>query len=107
MIPSVDFIGMTDAALVDEAAKLHALADAIKVKLDEAKAILRSRGAGDIFGDAYKATIGKDTVSWVLNKDLILKDMGEAWVTKHSKQILSAGRVTFKPYVALGDIRVA
>jgi hypothetical protein len=107
MIPSVDFIGMSDAALVDEAAKLHALADAIKVKLDEAKAILRSRGAGDIFGDSYKATIGKDTVSWVLNKDLILKNMGEAWVTKHSKQVVSSGRVTFKPYVALGDIRIA
>ena len=33
MIPSVDFIGMSDAALVDEAAKLHALADAIKVDI--------------------------------------------------------------------------
>ena len=107
MIPSVDFIGMSDAALVDEAAKLHALADAIKVKLDEAKAILRSRGTGDIFGDTFKATIGKQSVAWVLNKDYIVEVMGPEWVTMHSKQILSAGRVTFKPYVALGDIRVA
>lgn len=107
MIPSVDFIGMSDAALVDEAAKLHALADAIKVKLDEAKAILRSRGAGDIYGDAYKAVIGKETVSWVLNKDLIAKDMGEAWVVKHSKQIVSAGRVSFKPYTTLGEVKAA
>ena len=107
MIPSVDFIGMSDAALVDEAAKLQALADAIKVKLDEAKAILRSRGAGDVFGNTFKATIGKDTVSWVLNKDLILKDMGEAWVIKHSKQMVSSGRVTFKPHTTLGDIKVA
>jgi hypothetical protein len=107
MIPSVDFIGMSDAALVDEAAKLHALADAIKVKLDEAKAILRSRGAGDIFGYSYKATIGKQSVAWVLNKDYIVDVMGPEWVTMHSKQIVSAGRVTFKPHVTLGDIKVA
>jgi hypothetical protein len=107
MLPFPDFIGMSDAALVDEAAKLHALADTIKVKLDEAKAILRSRGAGDIYGDAYKAVIGKETVSWVLNKDLIAKDMGEAWVVKHSKQIVSAGRVSFKPYVSLGEVKAA
>jgi hypothetical protein len=107
MLPFPDFIGMSDAALVDEAAKLHALADSIKVKLDEAKAILRSRGAGDIYGDAYKAVIGKETVSWVLNKDLIAKDMGEAWVVKHSKQIVSAGRVSFKPYTTLGEVKAA
>lgn len=107
MLPFPDFIGMSDAALVDEAAKLHALADTIKVKLDEAKAILRSRGAGDIYGDAYKAVIGKETVSWVLNKDLIAKDMGEAWVVKHSKQIVSAGRVSFKPYTTLGEVKAA
>jgi len=107
MLPFPDFIGMSDAALVDEAAKLHALADTIKVKLDEAKAILRLRGAGDIYGDAYKAVIGKETVSWVLNKDLIVKDMGEAWVVKHSKQIVSAGRVSFKPYTTLGEVKAA
>ena len=107
MLPFPDFIGMSDAALVDEAAKLHALADTIKVKLDEAKAILRSRGAGDIYGDAYKAVIGKETVSWVLNKDLIAKDMGEAWMVKHSKQIVSAGRVSFKPYTTLGEVKAA
>jgi hypothetical protein len=107
MIPSVDFIGMSDAALVDEAAKLHALAEAIDKKLKEAKEILRSRGAGDIFGDAYKATIGKESVSWLLNKDLITENMGKAWVIKHSKQVVSAGRVTFKPHVTLGDIKVA
>jgi len=43
----------------------------------------------------------------VLNKDLILKDMGEAWVIKHSKQMVSSGRVTFKPHTTLGDIKVA
>jgi hypothetical protein len=107
MLPFPDFIGMSDAALVDEAAKLHALADSIKVKLDEAKAILRSRGAGDIYGDAYKAVIGKETVSWVLNKDLIVNEMSEAWVVKHSKQIVSAGRVSFKPYTTLGEVKAA
>lgn len=107
MLPFPDFIALSDAALVDEAAKLNALADAIKVKLDEAKALLRLRGAGDIYGNAYKATIGKEIISWSLNKDLVTKTMGEPWVIKHSKQIVSAGRVSFKPHVTLGEIKVA
>jgi hypothetical protein len=107
MLPFPDFIALSDAALVDEAAKLNALADAIKVKLDEAKALLRLRGAGDIYGNAYKATIGKEIVSWSLNKDRITETMGKACVIKHSKQIVSAGRVSFKPHVTLGEIKVA
>jgi len=107
MIPSVDFIGMSDAALVDEAAKLHALAEAIDKKLKEAKEILRSRGQKEIFGHTFKATVGDTIVSWSLDKEKVNEAMGKAWVLKHSKQNISAGRVTFKPHVTLGDIKVA
>jgi hypothetical protein len=107
MIPALDFIGMTDETLIDEAAKLHTLAKAIDAKLDEAKAIIRSRGMKEIYGTSFKATVGDTVVSWALDKTKITEAMGEAWVTKHSKQIVKAGSVSFKPYVALGDIKVA
>jgi hypothetical protein len=107
MIPALDFVGMTDTAIIDEAAKLHALAKAIEAKLDEAKAIIRSRGMKEMHGTSYKATVGDTVVSWALDKNKITEAMGEAWVLKHSKQIVKAGSVSFKPYVALGDIKVA
>jgi len=107
MIPAFDFIGMTDETLVDEAAKLHALIASLDAKLTEAKAIIRSRGMKEIFGTSYKVTVGDTVVSWALNKDKITQEMGEAWVIKRSKQIVKAGAVSFKPYVALGDIKIA
>jgi hypothetical protein len=107
MIPALDFVGMTDTALIDEAAKLHTLAKAIEAKLDEAKAIIRSRGMKEIHGTSFKATVGDTVVSWALDKNKITEAMGDAWVTKHSKQIVKAGSVSFKPYVNLGEIIAA
>jgi len=107
MIPAVDFIALSDADLVDETAKLHALHAAIGKKLDEAKAVIRSRGKSEINGHAFTAKVGDSVIAWSLDKDKITKEMGEMWVQKHSKQSMRAGAITFSAYVDLASVKVA
>jgi hypothetical protein len=107
MIPSVDFVGMADADLIDEAAKLQSLHAAIGKKLEEAKTIIRSRGQSQINGHTFMAKIGDPVEAWSLDKDKITKAMGEKWVAKHSKKSVRSGSVSFSAYVDLGSVKAA
>ena len=55
-IPAMDLVGLSDTALVDEAAKIDMTIKALTKKLDEAKAIIRSRGVDELLGTNFRAT---------------------------------------------------
>lgn len=107
-IPTLDFHSINDdAVLIDEAGKLDTLVKALTKKLDEAKTVIRSRGLREINGTSFKATVSDAVESTTLDKDKILKELGETFVKQYSKKSVSASRVTLKPYISLGEILVA
>jgi hypothetical protein len=107
-IPTLDWQSINDdAVLIDEAGKLDTLVKALTKKLDEAKIVIRSRGLREINGTSFKATVSDAIESSSLDKDKILKELGETFIKKYSKTTTSAGRVTLKPYINLGEILVA
>ncbi len=48
-------------------------------------------------GNTFKAQIVEATTQWHLNKETITLEMGQDWVTKHSKSSLRAAYVLVKP----------
>jgi hypothetical protein len=106
-IPPLDFLMLDDAALVDEAAKLDVTIKTLTKKLDEAKAIIRSRGVPEMFGTNFRAVISTPALRWTLDTDKVKTEMGDMWVTAHSKVSQPSPSVSFRPYVTLGEIAVA
>ena len=106
-IPAMDLVGLTDTALVDEAAKIDMTIKALSKKLDEAKAIIRSRGVSELMGTNFKATVSSPGLRWSLDTDRVKLEMGEDWYVAHCKVSQPAPSVSFKPYLSLGEIQVA
>jgi len=106
-IPTPDLLKLDDATLVDEAAKMDAMIKTLTKKLDEAKAIIRSRGNGELYGSAFKAVVSTPAVRWSLDTDRVKAEMGEDWYAARSKVSQPSPSVSFKPYVSLGEIAVA
>lgn len=106
-IPHTDLIALSNTALIDEAAKIDMTIKALTRKLDEAKAIIRSRNVPEIFGTNFKAVISTPAMRWTLDTDRVKLEMGETWYTERCKVSMPAPSVSFKPYVSLGEIQVA
>jgi len=106
-IPAMDLVSLSDTALVDEAAKIDMTIKALTKKLDEAKAIIRSRGVDELLGTNFRATVSTPSVRWTLDTERVKTEMGEIWYTSRCKVSQPSPSVSFKPYISLGDIQVA
>ncbi len=106
-IPALDFIGLSDTALVDEAAKMDMAIKALTKKLDEAKVIIRSRGVNELNGTSFKATVSNPGLRWSLDTDRVKLEMGEDWYVAHCKVSQPSPSVSFKAYLSLGEVQVA
>jgi hypothetical protein len=80
---------------------------ALTKKLDEAKAIIRSRGVNELQGTNFRATVSSPGLRWSLDTDRVKLEMGEDWYVAHSKVSQPSPSVSFKPYLSLGEVQVA
>jgi len=106
-IPTLDLFALADTALIDEAAKLDMMIKALTKKLDEAKSIIRSRGQTELLGNNFKAVVSSPSIRWTLDTDRVKLEMGETWYTERCKVSQPSPSVSFKPYISLGEIKVA
>jgi hypothetical protein len=107
IIPTLDINFLSDADLVDEAAKLDLIIKSLTKKLDEAKLCIRARQLDEICGTNFKAVISTPSIRWTLNTDRVKKEMGEAWYTERCKISQPLPAVSFKPYMTLDQIKIA
>jgi hypothetical protein len=106
-IPATDLIGLSDTALVDEAAKIDLMIKALTKKLDEAKAIIRSRNSNEMLGTNFKAVVSNPSMRWSLDTDRVKTEMGDDWYISRCKVSQPSPSVSFRPYMSLGEIKVA
>lgn len=107
LIPTLDIYSLSDADLVDEAAKLDLTIKALTKKLDEAKSWIRARQLDEICGTNFKAVISTPSIRWTLDTDRVKKEMGETWYTERCKISQPSPAVSFKPYMTLDQIKIA
>ena len=107
IIPTLDIYSLSDADLVDEAAKLDLTIKALTKKLDEAKSWIRARQLDEICGTNFKAVISTPGIRWTLDTDRVKKEMGETWYTEHCKISQPSPAVSFKPYMTLDQVKIA
>lgn len=104
-IPSPDLFALSVEDLIDEAGKLDSHVKALTKKLDEAKSIIKAKVGEEGFGNLYKVQI-TSSHRWTLDQTALKEEFGEDWFTSRSK-ITSVKTLLIKPYVSLGEIKVA
>jgi predicted Zn-dependent protease len=104
-IPSPDLFALSVEDLIDEAGKLDSHVKALTKKLDEAKAIIKAKVGEEAFGNSYRVQI-TSSHRWTLDQTALKEEFGEDWFTSRSK-ITTVKTLLIKPYVSLGEIKVA